>query len=138
VILGAERGRTAGIRFADRPRLANYRNCEGFYRPGNRVGLPGLDGGRCRDRTCDPSRVKGVTIMEPIEIAGIDRNGGRRLLLFRSACVHVGWFNRTKEHSLSKLQCRCGLREVCRTESCVNSLRKPAVGMAEELGNLGH
>jgi hypothetical protein len=36
------------------------RNCEGFYRPGNRVGLPGLDGGRCRYRTCDPSRVKGV------------------------------------------------------------------------------
>jgi hypothetical protein len=33
-------------------------NCEGFYRPGNRAGLPGLDGGRCRDRTCDPSRVK--------------------------------------------------------------------------------
>ena len=26
----------------------------------NRVGLPGLHGGRCRDRTCDPSRVKGV------------------------------------------------------------------------------
>ena len=22
-----------------------YRNCEGFCRPGNRVGLPGLDGG---------------------------------------------------------------------------------------------
>jgi hypothetical protein len=37
-----------------------YRNCEGFCRSGNRVGLPGLDGGRCRDRTCDPSRVKGV------------------------------------------------------------------------------
>jgi hypothetical protein len=37
-----------------------YRNRDGFCRPGNRVGLPGLDGGRCRDRTCDPSRVKGV------------------------------------------------------------------------------
>ncbi len=36
------------------------RNCEGFCRPGNRVGLPGLHGGRCRDRTCGPSRVKGV------------------------------------------------------------------------------
>ena len=37
-----------------------YRNCDSFCSPVNRVGLPGLDGGRCRDRTCDPSRVKGV------------------------------------------------------------------------------
>jgi RES domain len=29
-----------------------YRNCEGFCRSGNRVGLPGRDGGRCRDHTC--------------------------------------------------------------------------------------
>ena len=27
------------------------RNCGCFYAPGNRVGLPGLDGGGCRDRT---------------------------------------------------------------------------------------
>ena len=36
-----------------RPRHASLtdRNCEGFCRPGNRVGLLGLDGGGCRDRT---------------------------------------------------------------------------------------
>ncbi len=38
-------------------RLATDGNCEGFCRPGNRVGFLGLDGGRCRDRTCDPSRL---------------------------------------------------------------------------------
>ena len=36
-----------------RPRIASLtdRNCEGFCRPGNRVGLMGLHGGGCRDRT---------------------------------------------------------------------------------------
>ena len=36
-----------------RPRCASLtdRNREGFSPPGNRVGLPGLDGGGCRDRT---------------------------------------------------------------------------------------
>ena len=51
-ISGAECGRTAGIRFADREYASlTDRNCEGFCRPGNRVGLPGLHGGGCRDRT---------------------------------------------------------------------------------------
>ena len=45
-----------------RPRITSLtdQNCEGFCVPGNRVGLPGLHGGGCRDRTCGPSRVKGV------------------------------------------------------------------------------
>ena len=68
-ILRAETGRGIQAQSAgERPEFGSqtgrgsltYRNCESFYRPGNRVGLPGLDGGRCRDRTCDPSRVKGV------------------------------------------------------------------------------
>ena len=54
----AEKGRNS-VRRPQHPSLTD-RNCEGFCRPGNRVGLPGLHGGRCRDRTCDPSRVKGV------------------------------------------------------------------------------
>jgi hypothetical protein len=36
------------------------RKCEGFYRAEVHAGFRGLDGGRCRDRTCGPSRVKGV------------------------------------------------------------------------------
>ena len=32
-------------------RLTNRPKYEGFCRPGNRVGLPGLHGGRCRNRT---------------------------------------------------------------------------------------
>ena len=45
----AENGRNS----VRRPRHASLteRNCEGFCRPGNRVGLPVLYGGRCRDRT---------------------------------------------------------------------------------------
>ena len=47
------RTRENGRNSVRRPRCASLtdRNCEGFCRPGNRVGLPGLHGGGCRDRT---------------------------------------------------------------------------------------
>ena len=38
----------------------NAENVAGFSKPGNHAGLRGLHGGRYRDRTCGPSRVKGV------------------------------------------------------------------------------
>jgi hypothetical protein len=40
------------------------RNCEGFYRPGNRVGLPGLDGGAEGIRTSDLRGQRGSRIDE--------------------------------------------------------------------------
>ena len=51
----ARRTRENGRNSVRRPRHASLtdRNCEGFRLPGNRVGLPGLNGGRCRDRTDD-------------------------------------------------------------------------------------
>ena len=61
VKFGADHGRTTGIRFADALRLANLPELRTvLVTRETAVGLPGLDGGRCRDRTCDPSRVKGV------------------------------------------------------------------------------
>ena len=47
------RTRENGGNSVRRPRHSSLtdRNCEGFCRPGNRGGLPGLHGGRCRDRT---------------------------------------------------------------------------------------
>ena len=57
------RGKAAAIRFADRAvalPLTNHLELRWLLLPGNRAGLSGLYGGRCRDRTCDPSRVKGV------------------------------------------------------------------------------
>ena len=47
------RTRENGGNSVRRPRHASLtdRNCEGFCRPGNRLGLPGLHGGGCRDRT---------------------------------------------------------------------------------------
>ena len=61
-----------------RPQIASLtdRNREGFSRPGNRVGLPGLDGGRCRDRTCDPSHVKGRR-HQTFQLVSWDRTGQR-------------------------------------------------------------
>ena len=49
----SRRMRENGRNSVRRPRHASLteRNCEGFCRPGNRVGLPVLYGGRCRDRT---------------------------------------------------------------------------------------
>ena len=48
-----EKGRNS-IRRPQHPSLTD-RNCEGICRPGNRVGLPGLHGGGCRNRTDGPS-----------------------------------------------------------------------------------
>ena len=49
----SRRMRENGPNSVRRPRHASLtdRNCEGFCRPGNRVGLPVLYGGGCRDRT---------------------------------------------------------------------------------------
>ena len=49
----SRRMRENGRNSVRRPRHASLtdRNCEGFCRPGNRVGLPVLYGGGCRDRT---------------------------------------------------------------------------------------
>jgi hypothetical protein len=44
-------------------------NCRRFCRPGNSDDLLVLDGGRCRDRTCDPSRVKGVPAICSVPLA---------------------------------------------------------------------
>ena len=50
-------------------RLEHFAQAEnGFLKPGNPPGLPRLDGGRCRDRTCDPSRVKGVPCYDNVLI----------------------------------------------------------------------
>ena len=53
----SRRMRENGRNSVRRPRHASLtdRNCEGFCRPGNRGGLPGLYGGGCRDRTDGPS-----------------------------------------------------------------------------------
>ena len=49
----SRRMRENGRNSVRRPRHASLtdRNCEGFCRPGNRVGLPVLYGGGCRNRT---------------------------------------------------------------------------------------
>ena len=49
----SRRMRENGRNSVRRPRHASLtdRNCKGFCRPGNRVGLPGLYGGGCRNRT---------------------------------------------------------------------------------------
>jgi hypothetical protein len=99
-------------------------------------GTRGFDGGRCRDRTCDPSRVKGVTPLESLAFLWkLYRNSGRFVPLSDTAAVLR---NLRALRISGELQGGGGPAQICRAEAGVDLLCHPAVAVSEHLCDLTH